>query len=139
MASTTVDTVIPAPRDVVFKLFSERDSLNAFLPIKVSLKKPGIGSPSGVGAQYQLGIAGIGPTEETTELVPGERMVYRVIAGAPVKRHVGTIAFSDAPGGTRVVYTMESEPSLPLPAQILEPGLRALTNALIGGVRKAVK
>ncbi|WP_458686199.1 SRPBCC family protein [Nocardia tengchongensis] len=139
MASTTVDTVLPAPRDVVYKFFSERDSLNPFLPIKISLKKPGIGSPSGVGAQYQLGIAGIGPTEETTELVPGERMVYRVIAGAPVKRHVGTIAFSDAPGGTRVVYTMESEPSLPLPDQILEPGLRALTNALIGGVRKAIK
>ncbi|MET8428690.1 SRPBCC family protein [Nocardia sp. NPDC059246] len=139
MASTTVDTVLPAPREVVYKLFTERDSLNAFLPIQISLKKPGIGSPSGVGAQYHLGLAGIGPTEETTELVPNERMVYRVIAGAPVKRHVGTISFSDAPGGTRVVYTMESEPSLPVPAQILEPGLRALTNALIGGVRKAIK
>ncbi|WP_405497435.1 SRPBCC family protein [Nocardia sp. NBC_00511] len=139
MATSTVDTVLPAPRDVVYKLFTERDSLNAYLPIKVTLKKPGIGSPSGVGAQYQLGVAGIGPTEETTELVPNERMVYRVIAGAPVKRHVGTVTFADAPGGTRVVYTMESEPSLPIPAQILEPGLRALTNALIGGVRKAIK
>ncbi|WP_067704754.1 SRPBCC family protein [Nocardia jejuensis] len=139
MVSTTVDTVISAPREVVYKLFSERDSLNGKLPVKITLKKPGIGAPSGVGAQYHLGLAGIGITEETTELVPGERMVYRVIAGAPVKRHVGTIAFSDAPGGTRVVYTMESEPSLPVPAKILEVGLRGLTNQLIGGVRKAVK
>ncbi|MEV6774589.1 SRPBCC family protein [Nocardia sp. NPDC051030] len=139
MATSTVDTVIPAPRDVVFKLFSERDSLNGKLPIQVSLKKPGIGSPSGIGAQYVLGVRGIGVTEETTELVPGERMVYRVIAGAPVKHHTGTIVFSDAPGGTRIVYTMESQPSLPVPAKVLEIGLRSLTNVLIGGVRKAVK
>ncbi|GAB2535920.1 SRPBCC family protein [Nocardia sp. NPDC059240] len=139
MASTTVDTVLPAPRETVYKLFTERDSINPYVPIKVSLKKPGIGAPNGVGAQYHLGIGGIGPTEETTELVPNERMVYRVIAGAPVKRHVGTVSFSDAPGGTRVVYTMESEPSLPIPDAVLEPGLRALTNQLIGAVRKALK
>ncbi|GAB0107254.1 hypothetical protein JMUB6875_62480 [Nocardia sp. JMUB6875] len=139
MASTTVDTVLPAPRETVYKLFTERDSINPFVPIKVSLKKPGIGAPNGVGAQYHLGLGPVGPTEETTELVPNERMVYRVIAGAPVKRHVGTISFSDAPGGTRVVYTMESEPSLPVPDSILEPGLRALINQLIGAVRKAIK
>lgn len=139
MTSTTVETVLSAPRDVVFKLFSERDSLNKYLPIQISLKKPGAGVPSGVGAQYHLGLAGLGVTEETTELVPGEKMVYRVIAGAPVKRHVGTITFADAPGGTKIVYTMESEPSLPVPGKVLEVGLKGLTNALIGGVRKAIK
>ncbi|MBL1074353.1 SRPBCC family protein [Nocardia sp. 2] len=139
MVSTTVDTVLPAPREVVYKLFSERDSLNGNLPIQVKLKKPGAGIPSGVGAQYVLGVAGLGITEETTELVPNERMVYRVIAGAPVKRHVGTIVFSDAPGGTRVVYTMESEPSLPVPGKVLEIGLQGLIKTLIGGVRKAAK
>ncbi|MET9489438.1 SRPBCC family protein [Nocardia sp. NPDC006630] len=139
MASTTVDTVLSAPRDVVYKLFSDRDALNSYLPVQISLVKPGVGSPSGVGAQYKIGLAGLGITEETTELVPGERMVYRVIKGAPVKRHVGTITFADAPGGTRVVYTMESEPSLPVPAKALEVGLKGLINAFLGGARKAVK
>ncbi|MFB7723033.1 SRPBCC family protein [Nocardia sp. NPDC058058] len=139
MASTTVDTVLPASRDRVYQLFADRDALSSYLPIQISLKKPGIGSPSGVGAQYLLGLAGLGITEETTELVPGERMVYRVVKGAPVKRHVGTITFADAPGGTRVVYTMESDPSLPVPAKVLEAGLKSLINVFLGGVRKAVK
>ncbi|WP_067568328.1 SRPBCC family protein [Nocardia acidivorans] len=139
MASTTVDTVLSAPREVVYQLFSDRDALSAYLPIQIALKKPGVGSPSGVGAQYLLGLGGVGVTEETTELVPGERVVYRVIKGAPVKRHVGTITFADAPGGTRVVYTMESDPSLPVPAKVLEFGLKSLINTLIGGARKAVK
>ncbi|WP_067542596.1 SRPBCC family protein [Nocardia crassostreae] len=138
-ATSTVETVIAAPREQVFKLFSERDSINATLPIQVSLKKPGAGIPSGVGAQYVLGLAGVGVTEETVELVPGERMVYKVIGGAPVKNHVGTIVFSDAPGGTRVVYTMVSEPSLSVPGKVLEVGLKGLINVLIGGVRKAAK
>ncbi|MRH91857.1 SRPBCC family protein [Nocardia sp. SYP-A9097] len=139
MASTTVDTVLFAPREVVYQLFSDRDALNSYLPVQISLKKPGVGSPSGVGAQYLIGLAGVGITEETTELVPGERMVYRVIKGAPVKQHVGTITFTDAPGGTRVVYTMESEPSLPIPAKALELGLKGLINTFLSGARKAVK
>lgn len=139
MASTTVDTVIAAPRDTVYRLFTDRDAMAAYLPIQISLVKPGAGSPSGVGAQYKLGLGPLGVTEETTELVPGERMVYRIIKGAPVKRHVGTVTFTDAPGGTRVVYTMESEPSLPIPAKALELGLKGLISAFISGARKAVK
>ncbi|WP_327140731.1 SRPBCC family protein [Nocardia sp. NBC_01327] len=139
MASTTVDTVLSAPRDVVYKLFSDRDSLNAYLPVKFSLVRPGAESPSGVGAQYKIGLGGLGLTEETTELVPGERIVYKVVKGAPVKRHVGTISLTDAPGGTRVVYTMESEPSLPVPAKALEVGLKSLINTFLGAARKAVK
>ncbi|MFI6871675.1 SRPBCC family protein [Nocardia sp. NPDC050406] len=139
MASTTVDTVIAAPRETVYKLLSDRDALSAYLPIQISLVTPGAGSPSGVGARYKLGVGGLGVTEETVELVPNERMVYKIVAGAPVKRHFGTITFADAPGGTRVVYTMDSEPSLPVPAKALEVGLKGLINALLSGVRKAVK
>lgn len=102
MPAITVETFLPAPRDVVYKLFGERDSLSSTLPVKISLRKPGVGSPSGLGAHYHVGVGGIGPTEETTELIPGEKIVYRVVAGAPVKRHVGTITFAGARGGTKV-------------------------------------
>ncbi|MEU0546124.1 SRPBCC family protein [Nocardia sp. NPDC005978] len=139
MVSTTVDTVLNAPRDVVYKLFTERDGISSYMPIQIVLKKPGAGSPSGVGAQYQLGLGPVGVTEETVELVPNERFVYKIVKGAPVKRHYGTVTFADAPGGTRVVYTMESEPSLPLPGKVLEIGLRALINQFLAGARKAVK
>ncbi len=139
MASTTVDTVIAAPREVVYRLFADRDAMAAYLPIQISLIQPGAGAPSGVGARYKLGLGPVGVTEETLELVPNERMVYQIVAGAPVKRHVGTVTFADAPGGTRVVYTMESEPSLPVPAKALELGLKGLINAFLSGARKAVK
>lgn len=137
MASTTVDTVIPAPRDVVYKLFAERDSLNGYLPVRITLRKPGSPEPAGVGARYLVGIGGIGVTEETTELVPGERVQYRIVAGAPVKRHVGTITFADAPAGTLVSYRMESEPKLPVPDKATELFLRGLMAPFLKAAKKA--
>jgi uncharacterized protein YndB with AHSA1/START domain len=138
MASTTIDTVILAPRDAVYRLFSDRDSLNGYLPIQFTLKKPGAQAPSGVGAQYLVGRGGVGITEETTELVPSERMEYRIVAGAPVKRHVGIITFDDAPGGgTLVSYRMASEPKIPVPDALTRLALRAPINLFLAAARKA--
>ncbi|MBF6332513.1 SRPBCC family protein [Nocardia transvalensis] len=138
MASTTVDAVIPAPREVVYKLFSERDSLNAYLPITFTLKKPGSPEPNGVGAQYQVGAGPLGVTEETTALVPGERMEYKIVAGAPVKSHVGTVTFADAPDGTLVSYRMESYPKFPVPDRLTELFLKGLISPFLSAARKAV-
>ncbi|MBO0856402.1 MAG: SRPBCC family protein [Nocardia sp.] len=139
MASTTVDAVIPAPRDVVYRLFSERDSLNSHLPISLTLRKPGSPDAAGVGARYVVGVGGVGITEETTELVPGERIEYKIVAGAPVKRHVGTITLADAPEGTLVSYRMESEPILPVPEKATELFLRGLISPFLKAARKAVE
>ncbi|MGV9680534.1 SRPBCC family protein [Nocardia sp. NPDC003482] len=138
MASTTVDAVIPAPRERVYRMFTERDSLNPHLPITISLKQPGSPDPSGVGARYLVGAAGIGITEETIELVPNELMRYKVIAGVPVKSHIGTVTFADTPdGGTKVSYTMESYPKIPLPARVTELVLKGLISPFLSAARKA--
>ncbi|WP_378739848.1 SRPBCC family protein [Nocardia brasiliensis] len=139
MASTTVDAVIAAPRDVVYRLFADRESISPYLPIQVKLTKPGLTEREGVGAQHLLGVGPVGVTEEITKLVPGERMEYKIVKGAPVKRHVGVVTFTDADNGTLVSYTMESEPSLPVPAKVLEFGLQNLITQFIKAAQKAVR
>ncbi|MFI6172007.1 SRPBCC family protein [Nocardia sp. NPDC051052] len=139
MASTTVDAVIAAPRDVVYRLFADRESISPYLPIQVKLTKPGLTEREGVGAQHLLGVGPVGITEEITKLVPGERMEYKIVKGAPVKRHVGVVTFTDADNGTLVSYTMESEPSLPVPAKVLEFGLKNLITQFIKAAQKAVR
>ncbi|MFQ6331713.1 SRPBCC family protein [Nocardia sp. CWNU-33] len=139
MASTTVDAVIAAPREVVYRLFAERESISPYLPVQIKLTKPGLTEREGVGAQHLIGVGPLGVTEEITKLVPGERMEYKIVKGAPVKRHVGVVTFTDAANGTLVSYTMESEPSLPVPSKILEFGLRNLISQFIRGAQKAVR
>ncbi|MBJ8342833.1 SRPBCC family protein [Antrihabitans sp. YC3-6] len=136
MASYTVDTVIEAPRDVVYSIFADRENNGDFLPISTRLKSAGTTERQGVGAVHFLGLGPVGVSEQIIDLVPGERIVYKIVAGAPVKRHVGTIAFTDAANGTRVVYTMESEPKLPVPSKVLSLGLKALIGAFVSGARK---
>ncbi|MFE3446174.1 SRPBCC family protein [Nocardia sp. NPDC059180] len=140
MASTTVDTVIAAPREVVYRLFADRESMSPYLPVNIKLVKPGTTEREGVGAQHQIGVGPVGPTEEITKLVPGERMEYKIVKGAPVKRHVGIVTFADADNNsTRVSYTMESDPSLPVPAKALEAGLKVLISQFLNGAKKAVR
>ncbi len=138
MVSTTVDTIIRAPREQVYKLFVERDALSGRLPVDITLVKPGEPVPSGVGAVYLIGKFGRGIKEQTTEVVPNERMEYKVVSGLPVRNHVGTITFTDAPEGTLVSYRMVSEPSLPAPAFAVQAVLRTLINQFLGAAKKAV-
>ncbi|MFE7745830.1 SRPBCC family protein [Nocardia sp. NPDC057455] len=139
MASTTVDAVIAAPREVVYRLFADRESISPYIPVQVKLVKPGLTEREGVGAQHLIGLGPVGVTEEITKLVPGERMEYKIVKGAPVKRHVGIVTFTDADNGTLVSYTMESDPSLPVPAKVLEFGLKNLIGQFIKGAQKAVR
>ncbi|MCX4091588.1 SRPBCC family protein [Nocardia sp. alder85J] len=138
MASTTIDTVVPAPRDVVYQLFAVRDSLNAHLPITFTLREPGSGEPNGVGAVYAVGRAGVTIIEETTQLVPGERMEYKVVRGGVVKNHLGTITFADAPDGTLVSYTMRADLKIPAPDRLTVALLRSMINPFLVAARKAV-
>lgn len=136
MPSYTAEEIIDAPREVVYGLFADRENSGDFLPVHVRLVSPGDAERQGVGAVHFLGVGRVGVKEQITGLIAGERIEYRLIAGAPVKNHTGTIVFSDAGDGTRVVYTMDSTPSLPVPAGLLRLGLRGLIGSMISGVRK---
>ncbi|GED97006.1 SRPBCC family protein [Gordonia crocea] len=140
MVAVTVEKVINAPRAVVYGVFADRESYGANLPINTRLVTPGTDARQGVGAVHFLGLGPAGIKEQITELVPDERLVYRVVGGVPVRSHVGTVEFADAPGGgTRVTYTMDSDPKVPVPAGVLKAGLKALTNQLITACDKAAR
>ncbi|WP_028479855.1 SRPBCC family protein [Nocardia sp. CNY236] len=139
MASATVNATVAAPREVVYRLFADRESMNPYLRVPITLTKPGATEREGVGAQHRIGKGPLAITEEITALVPGERMEYTIVKGAPVKRHMGTITFADAGNATQVSYTIEAEPTLPVPAAIMQFVLRNLIGQLIKGAQHAVR
>ena len=68
MASHTVNTVIAAPRDVVFGVFADRERNGEFLPISTRLVTPGASERQGVGAVHFLGVGPVGIHEQSTDL-----------------------------------------------------------------------
>ncbi len=136
MASYTSDTIVRAPRSVVYDIFADRENNGDFLPVTTRLKSPGSTERQGVGAVHFIGVGRVGVSEQITRLVPDERIEYKIVSGVPVKSHTGTITFTDSGAGTRVVYTMDSQPKLPVPRRILELVLRALITGFVKGATK---
>lgn len=139
MTRSTVEAVIAAPRPRVYEVFADRESSGDFLPLSTRLITPGTEERQGVGAVHFLGFGKVGIREQITELVPDERIAYQVVGGLPVREHTGLIEFSDDPAGTKVVYTMDSDPKVPVPAVVLTAILNTLMGQMISGVKRAVK
>jgi len=139
MPSYTVRRQVRAPRDVVFDVLTDHEGYTRLTPLQWTLEKPGTPHPNGIGA-----VRAIRPTrrapfavrEEVTEFESPSRFAYKVISGAPVRSHIGTVTLTDVPGGTQVEYTMDAEPKIPLPTRVVTGALRGLISLLLRGVTK---
>ncbi|ORA64496.1 SRPBCC family protein [Mycobacteroides franklinii] len=136
MAEYVEETVFEAPRDTVYELLADREGYNEFLPFTVKLVRPGATERQGVGAIHRIGVGPVGVKEEIIELVAGELIQYRVVAGLPVRSHIGTITLADHPRGTAVRYSMESTPLIPVPDAVMVWVLRKSMASLVTGARR---
>lgn len=136
MAGHTEEAVFAAPRHVVYDVFADRERSGEYLPFSTRLVRHGDAERQGVGAVHRIGVGPLGVREEIVDLVPDERIRYRVVGGLPVRSHVGTISFADHPDGTAVAYRMESIPRVPVPAAVMTAILRRSTRTMIEGARQ---
>jgi hypothetical protein len=80
---------------------------------RVDLEREGDPPPNGVGAIRVL--HAVGPIrEEVLTYEPPTRFSYRLLSGAPMRDHVGTVTLEPDGSGTRVVYALDTTPTIPL-------------------------
>jgi uncharacterized protein YndB with AHSA1/START domain len=129
------------PPDRVFAYLAEHENLAEVFGAKVTRLKDGEdGQRNGVGSMRKLQIGPLPPFEETvTEFVVPKRIVYRITKGSPLRGHVGTMSFDDAPaGGTRFVYDIRIASPIPGLAPIVKTALtRSISQSLDSVERKA--
>jgi uncharacterized protein YndB with AHSA1/START domain len=138
MASFTIQTVVKAPIDVVFDVVTDHRAYAEFTPLrKVELVQTGLPTPNGVGAIRALHTLGPPIKEQVTEYERPTRFVYKLIAGAPVRDHVGTVELSAEGTSTRMLYRIDTFPKGPavLAAPIVA-FLRATIGMLVKGIVK---
>lgn len=139
MPTSTVRREVRAPREVVFAVLTDHEGYTRITPLQWTLERAGSPHPNGVGAVRAIRPARRAPfavREEVTEYEEPSRFAYKVISGAPVRSHVGTVTLTDIPAGTRVEYTMDAVPRIPLPARLVTGALRGLITLLLRGVTK---
>jgi uncharacterized protein YndB with AHSA1/START domain len=128
-----------APVAEIFGTLSDHESMGTILNANVKRVKDGQGDVNGVGSIRRITPLPFAGFEETvTAFEPNKLVEYTVTKGSPIKNHLGRMVFSEHDGKTKLHYTIQFEPKVPIPFS----GLiikTALEKVLLSGLHKLAK
>lgn len=115
MASFTFAREVKAPPETVFEVLTDHRRYAEITPVRRSeLEREGEPAPNGVGAIRVLRSVGPPLREETIVYEPPRRFSYKLLSGAPLRDHVGTVALERDGGGTKLTYAVRTHPTIPV-------------------------
>jgi uncharacterized protein YndB with AHSA1/START domain len=137
MASFTYERQVAAPPETVFAVLTEHHLYAEITPMRKSvLERQGEPAPNGVGAIRVLTSVGPPLREQVIAYEPPSRFSYKLLSGAPVRDHVGTVELTPRDGGTRVVYAVRTTPTLPLVGGAVVAVVKRAIRVLLEGIVK---
>ena len=137
MPTFTLEKTVAASPSTVFEVLSDHRGYSAISPIRSStIEREGDPAPNGVGAIRVLKTLGPPIREEVVEYVPGERFAYKLLSGAPLRDHVGTVTLTERTDGTEVSYRIDTTPTIPLIGRGVMPIVKMSVRQLFDGVAK---
>lgn len=135
MASFTLEREVAAPPETVFDVLTDHRGYAAITPMRRSeLEREGVPAPNGVGAIRVLRSVGPPLREEVIGFDRPGRFSYRLLSGAPVRDHVGTVELTPSGAGTRVVYAVRTMPTVPVVGGLVVAVVRTAIGQLLNGV-----
>jgi uncharacterized protein YndB with AHSA1/START domain len=135
MATFTLVRRTAAPPQTVFDVLTDHRGYAEYTPLRrVELEREGDPPPNGVGSIRVLHAVGPPLREEVVAYEPPTHFAYRLLSGAPVRDHVGTITLEPDGGGTRVVYALDTTPTVPLAGGAVMAVVRLSIRRLLKGV-----
>ena len=137
MASFTFTREIAAPPETVFEVLTDHRRYNELTPLRKSvLEREGDPAPNGVGAIRKLTAVGPALREEVIAYQSPSRFSYTLLSGLPVRDHVGTVELTPNGGGTKMVYAVRTQPTLPLVGGAVVAVVKQAVKGLVDGIVK---
>jgi uncharacterized protein YndB with AHSA1/START domain len=135
MASFTFVREVAAPPEVVFDVLTDHRRYAEITPLRRSeLEREGEPAPNGVGAIRVLRSVGPPLREETIVYEAPRRFSYKLLSGAPLRDHVGTVELTPQDGGTQVTYAVRTNPTLPVAGGVAVAVARFGVKQLVDGI-----
>lgn len=135
MASFTYVRQVAAPPETVFDVLTDHRGYADITPMRRSeLEREGEPAPNGVGAIRVLHSVGPPLREEVIAFEAPSRFSYKLLSGAPVRDHVGTVLLTPEDSGTRVTYAVRTIPTLPLVGIAVVAVVRQAIRQLLNGI-----
>jgi hypothetical protein len=135
MASFTLVADVAAPPAVVFDVLTDHRGYAAISRVRsVELEREGNPPPNGVGAIRALRSVGPPLREEVVTYEPNSRFAYKLLSGAPLRDHVGTVELTESGDGTHVTYRVDTTPTVPLIGGVAVAITRFAVSNLLRGI-----
>jgi carbon monoxide dehydrogenase subunit G len=135
MASFTLVREVDAPPEVVFDVLTDHRRYADITPVRKSvLEREGDPAPNGVGAIRVLSSIGPPLREEVIAFEPSSRFSYKLLSGAPVRDHVGTVLLEPAGAGTKVTYALRTTPTVPVAGAAVVGVTKLAIKSLLDGI-----
>lgn len=135
MASFTFVREVKAPPETVFDVLTDHRRYAEMTRLRKSeLEREGVPAPNGVGAIRAVSAIGPPLREEVIVYEPPNRFSYKVLSGAPIRDHLGTVLLEPAAAGTKLTYAVKMTPTVPLVGGVVvgvtKLGIRQLLNGV---------
>ena len=137
----TLTRTTTAPIETVFdSLTNHRGIADYVWAVRRStLDREGVPAPNGVGAIRRIEAVGPPIVEEIIDYRRPTRYAYKMLSGAPVRDHVGTVELREAGAGTEVSWHLRSTPTIPGSNWLLSAVLHRVIGELLKGAVKAAE
>jgi uncharacterized protein YndB with AHSA1/START domain len=114
MTQLDISTHIRAPRDSVWAAITDHEGMVGWAPLRsVTLAREGSPDRNGVGAVRRMHGPGVTIEEEVVAWDPPYAYDYRLLRGAPIRKHRGRIELSQQGEATEVRWRIEFRPVIP--------------------------
>ena len=135
MVEFTLTQTTTAPIEKVFDVLTNHRGIADYMPMlrRSTLDREGTPAPNGVGAVRRLEAIGPAIVEEIISYQRPSGYAYKLISGAPVRDHVGTVSLREAGTGTEATWHLRSTPKIPGLDWLLTPVLKKVIGDLFKG------
>ena len=137
----TLTRTTTAPIETVFDALTNHRGIAQYVRAvrRSTLDREGVPAPNGVGAIRRLATVGPAIVEEIIDYRRPTRYAYKLLSGAPVRDHVGTVELREAGTGTAVSWRLRSTPKIPGLDRLFSPVLKKVIGDLLNGAVNAAE
>ncbi len=141
MIEFTLTRTTTAPIGTVFDALTNHRAIadHVWAVRRSTLDREGVPAPNGVGAVRRIEAVGPPIVEEIIDYQRPTRYAYKMLSGAPVRDHVGTVELREAGTGTEVSWHLRSTPKIPPLEWLLSPVLKRVIGELLKGAVTAAE
>jgi uncharacterized protein YndB with AHSA1/START domain len=135
MIEFTLTRTTLAPIEVVFDSLTDHRGIADYVKAvrRSTLDREGNPAPNGLGAVRRIEAIGPAFVEEIIDYERPNRYAYKMLSGAPVREHIGTVTLRPSGNGTEVSWHLRSQPKIPGLDWLFTPVMKRVIGELLNG------